>query len=184
VKLPICSLLLLVLASPAKHALTQTTIDLGQKQSHGKVVLVSLSRPAFPPIARTANVSGTVKVLVTVYKDGKTEASVLEGHPLLREAALESAGSSRFECNACDSPAQYALTYSFHRTEKGSCCDGWNAPTEITQEPESTDAQGRRQTEIVISAEHRWLCDPPVTLGPARVRSWRCGYLWRCGGPK
>jgi Gram-negative bacterial TonB protein C-terminal len=146
----------------------------------GKAVLVSLSRPSFSPLAKAANVSGTVRVLVTVQPDGATTAIVQDGHPLLKQAAVESANQSRFECRKCDGPVQYSLVYLFKRTENGNCCDGVGAPSEVTQEPESTDQEGRRQTEIIISTEHFCLCDPSAEVTQSKVRSLKCLYLWRC----
>jgi Gram-negative bacterial TonB protein C-terminal len=180
VKLLKCSLLLVALASVPRHVLAQSTAPSSQRQMRGEAVLVSLSRPSFPPLARVANISGRVKVLVTVRPDGTTEVAILEGHPMLRDAALESAKSSHFECNGCDAPAMYSITYAFERTEKGTCCDGAGAPVEVTQEPERTDEQGIRQAKIVISTEHFCLCDPPATISTTRVRSWKCFYIWKC----
>ena len=42
----------------------------------GEVVLASLSKPTFSPLARQANVEGEVIVDVTVRQDGSTEATV------------------------------------------------------------------------------------------------------------
>jgi outer membrane biosynthesis protein TonB len=78
--------------------LAQTSAGSNQRQTRGEAILVSLSRPSFSPVARAANVSGQVKVLVTVHQDGTIDA-VLDGHPMLSDAALESARSSHFECN-------------------------------------------------------------------------------------
>ena len=72
--------------------------------TQGEAVLVALSEPAFPPLARMANVEGTVAVSVTVRLDGTTEASLVSGHPLLKEAALDSAEQSHFECRSCTAP--------------------------------------------------------------------------------
>ena len=46
--------------------------------------------PVFPEPARRLHVSGTVRLLGIVAKDGHIrELKVLSGHPLLRQAALE-----------------------------------------------------------------------------------------------
>lgn len=172
---------IIVVASVSTHAPAQSTVPSGQKQQLVGAVLVSLSRPSFPQLARTANVSGKVNVLVTVDQDGTTKAVVLDGPAMLREAALESARSSRFDCNRCEASAEYSMTYAFVRTERGNCCDGVSAPVEVRQEPESTDQRGMRHTEVVISTEHFCLCDPPGEIGHTRVRSFKCFYLWKCG---
>ena len=144
-----------------------------------EVVLASLSKPTFSPLARQANVEGEVVVDVTVRQDGSTEATVVKGHPLLKQAALDSAMQSRFECRACSAPLSYTLVYTFARTCEGSCCDGMGAPVKVEQEPQSYDEQGRPQTRVTISTEKICLCDPSFTV-TKKVRSMKCLYLWKC----
>jgi protein TonB len=58
---------------------------------------VSLPKPAYPPIARTAHASGTVVVQVTIDETGKViSARAISGHPLLQAAATQAAYSARF----------------------------------------------------------------------------------------
>src|SRR3954462_174129 len=53
--------------------------------------------PLYPPIARTNRIAGKVFVQVEVSADGSvTNASVVEGHPLLRKTALKAARQWRF----------------------------------------------------------------------------------------
>lgn len=78
------------------------------------VVLVKLSAPVYPPLARQASISGDVEVKLTIRQDGTiVSAEVLTGHGMLKQAALESAQKSRFECRRCTTPIDYRLTYSF-----------------------------------------------------------------------
>jgi len=59
--------------------------------------LVSITNPVYPELAREAGVEGTVHVKVLVSEEGFVlEAFVLEGLPLLDEAALEAARSALF----------------------------------------------------------------------------------------
>lgn len=118
--------------------------------TNGEVILVSLSRPTFSPLARQANVEGEVVVNVTVHQDGSTEATVVKGHPLLKQGALESAMRSRFECRACSASLSYTLVYTFKRTSEGSCCDGLGAPVKVEQDPQSL----RRARATAISCHH------------------------------
>ncbi|HKQ93057.1 MAG TPA: energy transducer TonB [Blastocatellia bacterium] len=54
--------------------------------------------PIYPADAKAARVEGPVRIHVIVSKDGKvTEASFIDGHPLLREAALQAARQWEFE---------------------------------------------------------------------------------------
>lgn len=147
--------------------------------SQGQAVLVALSKPTFPPMARIANVEGTIILSVTIRPDGMSEASFVSGPPLLKQAALDSATQSRFECRLCDAPLSYSLVYNFKRTSEGNCCDGVGAPVRVEQEPQSQDERGQPQTVITVSTERICLCDPSGTI-TKRVRSLKCFYLWKC----
>jgi periplasmic protein TonB len=58
---------------------------------------ISLPKPPYPPIARTARASGTVTVQVTIDENGNViSASAVSGHPLLRAAAVSAARGARF----------------------------------------------------------------------------------------
>lgn len=46
--------------------------------------------PEYPPLARQARISGVVRLIGTISKDGKIEnLQVVSGHPLLAHAAIE-----------------------------------------------------------------------------------------------
>ena len=58
---------------------------------------VSLPRPAYPPIARAAHVSGTVTVRVIIDTDGSViAAAAIDGHPLLQSVSVAAARNARF----------------------------------------------------------------------------------------
>lgn len=58
---------------------------------------ISLPKPPYPPIAKTARASGTVTVQVTIDENGNViSASAVSGHPLLRAAAVSAARQARF----------------------------------------------------------------------------------------
>ena len=177
--IPQMALLLVTVAVLGARSLTQQNPPAQSGAAKGEVVLTSLSKPAFSPLARQANVEGDVIVDIVVRQDGSTEATVVKGHPLLKQAALDSAMQSRFECRMCSAPLSYTLVYTFTRTSEGSCCDGMGAPVKVEQEPQSYDERGRPQTRVTISAEKICLCDPAVTL-TKKVRSLKCLYLWKC----
>lgn len=79
----------------------------------------ALSKPAppYPPAARAARASGTVRVLVMVDGSGKVvQAHAITGHPLLRPAAVEAAKQARFAPVLVDGKATEVagmLTYNF-----------------------------------------------------------------------
>jgi len=53
-------------------------------------VVITLPPPVYPELARQAQVDGTVLVLALVGKDGRVkDARIVEGHPMLNEAALD-----------------------------------------------------------------------------------------------
>lgn len=58
---------------------------------------ISLPRPAYPEIARTAGASGTVVVQVVIDEEGNViSADAISGHPLLQGAATEAARNAKF----------------------------------------------------------------------------------------
>ena len=175
----IALLLVAVAVLEARSLAQQPPLPVQSDATKGEVVLASLSKPTFSPLARQANVEGDVIVDVTVRQDGSTEATIVKGHPLLKQAALYSAMQSRFECRMCSAPLSYRLVYTFKRTSEGNCCDGMGAPVKVEQEPQSYNERGRQQTRVTISAEKICLCDPSFTV-TKEVRSLKCLYLWKC----
>jgi len=74
----------------------------GEQQSVSTDILnknaIQRASPNYPPLARTARVSGTVRVEVVVDEGGKVvSAHAVSGHPLLQEAAVEAAQKWRFK---------------------------------------------------------------------------------------
>ena len=58
---------------------------------------LKLATPAYPAIARSAHASGTVRVHILIDLDGNVAAAeIVDGHPLLRPAALQAARESKF----------------------------------------------------------------------------------------
>jgi TonB family protein len=57
--------------------------------------------PMYPELARRMSISGTVKVQITVDKNGAVKSSKLVGgHPILAQAALDAVRKWRFETGA------------------------------------------------------------------------------------
>ncbi len=55
-------------------------------------------QPAYPELARRMQISGTVKIEVTVAPNGSVkEARIVGGHPVLANAALDAAKKWRFD---------------------------------------------------------------------------------------
>lgn len=97
-------------------------------------LLIRLVRPAYPPLAWEAGVTGDVTIEILIRQDGTVgSAEVVNGHsrvlpnfqippdpslpstmvmyPLLRKAALDSALQLRFKCANCE--RSYLVTYTF-----------------------------------------------------------------------
>ncbi|HMG74374.1 MAG TPA: TonB family protein [Pyrinomonadaceae bacterium] len=87
-----------------RHEGILTMVDEQSAESDKKITkgvingrAIELVQPTYPAIARAAHASGPVSVLVIIDKDGKVMAAqIIDGHPLLRAAALKAARASRF----------------------------------------------------------------------------------------
>src|SRR5256885_757490 len=96
----------------------------------GEAVLVKLAPPTYPPLARQTRISGDVQLLVEVRQDGNVAAaSVIQGHPLLAPAALESAKNSKFECRNCSEEGlSYRLVFTFETSIEPEPCSDEKPP--------------------------------------------------------
>jgi protein TonB len=55
------------------------------------------TQPVYPPIARATRVQGQVQIEVVIDVDGSViQATMIDGHPLLRQSALEAAQHWKF----------------------------------------------------------------------------------------
>ena len=61
-------------------------------------------QPSYPDLARKMNITGVVKIEVTVLPNGNVkEARIVGGHPVLATAALDAAKKWRFEPASAES---------------------------------------------------------------------------------
>ena len=87
--------------------------------------------PVYSPIARQARIQGAVRVDVTVDPDGVPgNVTAMEGHPILREYAVEAIKQWRF-CFQAKSPRKISLILKFEL--EGTTSD-W-APTYVAFDP-------------------------------------------------
>jgi len=144
--------------------------DSPSEMSKGSVVMVSLFSPTYPPLARTASITGDVEVKLGIRKDGSIESAVaVSGHPMLTQAALNSAQQSRFECRGCEgevTPQSLIYSFQFVAGPDWPCPEGTGV--HVTQS----------QNRVTVVAEPA-LVHP--YFGSFRVRSAKCLYLWACG---
>ena len=69
--------------------------------------------PAYPELARRMNISGTVKVLVTVSPNGSLkETKVVGGNPILVNAAMDALKKWKFETSDSDSSGTVEFKFS------------------------------------------------------------------------
>ena len=145
------------------------------------IVLTKLFPPKYPPLARQARITGDVELTIEVTGDGSVQsATAVRGHPLLKQAALDSAQESQFDCRGCgETPTSYSLIYTFQLVGENGCC---------TSEGDSTDKPNEHFPRVIQSLNHVTLvdqpvciCDPAFTIDRRRARSAKCLYLWKCG---
>lgn len=175
-----CALVLPLLGVGALWFGANQTSAQGSQTSQGQVVLSKLAPPAYPPLARAANVSGDVEIVVRIRQDGTIEsAEVAGGHPLLKEAALDSARQSEFECHQCgEAPTPYSVLYTFGFTTQRPCCALQEAPAPASSKLHAGITQS--QNRITILTDPFCICDPP-DFSVKKVRSAKCLFLWHCG---
>ena len=149
--------------------------------SQAGVVLTKLVGPIYSPLARQTRISGDVALQLSIRQDGSVESAVVEsGHPLLQQAALDSAQHSEFECRKCtDTVTLYRMRYTFQLVGSTSCC----TTTEVSGKNKEQDLPYPRVTQsqnhVTVADQTICICDPAPDSW--KVRSIKCLYLWRCG---
>jgi TonB family protein len=85
------------LISSASKAQSQSSIP------QFEATATKLSDPVYPPLARQARIQGAVRLNLHLHNDGTVQsAEVMDGHPMLIVAAMESAKKSQFDCGGCE----------------------------------------------------------------------------------
>ena len=133
------------------------------------ISVIKFVAPVYPHIARTARIQGEVRVLVEIAPDGSAKsATVIEGHPMLTQAAADSVKQWKFGCQRCDPPLHHVVTISFTLPLSAASTCLWSQGQCI--EP----ALPSRVTVAAFPAE--------VTIDDAwpLKRSLRCLFLYRC----
>lgn len=139
-------------------------------QTKGEIVMIGLFNPSYPPLARQANITGDVELKLEIRRDGSVQsATIVSGHPMLTQAALDSAKRSNFECRGGeDAVTVGSVTFSF----RIAASPGWPCPE--TSGPRVIQSGN----QVTVSAEPA-LVHP--YFGYTRARSAKCIYLWACG---
>jgi TonB family protein len=167
-RLPTIALIVaLISATGTLLAQSSANSDAGKDQ----VTLTELFPPAYPPLARQARISGDVQLELKIRQDGSVDSlEVVNGHPLLAPAALDSAKQSHFHCTNCSkSLTSYRLVYSFQLVGAEDCCSA----TQVALPKAS-----QLENHVTLFARPMCICDPSGTI--TKVRSLKCLYLWHC----
>jgi TonB family protein len=145
------------------------------------VILSKLSPPVYPPLARQTRIAGDVDLTLSVRPDGSVESAVvISGHPLLQQAALESARQSKFECPKCgEGTTSYRLIYTFQLAGSADCCKADEASSDKNGPTQLFPHVTQVQNHVTVIDQPTCICDPAIDR--TKVRSLRCLYLWRCG---
>jgi TonB family protein len=107
-------MLLVVLAMGVNVGVT----GLQGQDAQGEIVRRAKSKvqAVYPDLARKMNITGTVKVEVTVAPNGSVkDAKVVGGHPLLANAALDAVRKWRFEPAAMESSGVVDFKFEPHK---------------------------------------------------------------------
>lgn len=81
----------------------------------GKRKVRSSVQPVYPPEARQLNLSGKVKIEAIIAADGHViSTTVIGGHPLLVNAAVEALKKWRFEPAAQETTGVYIFEFNSH----------------------------------------------------------------------
>jgi protein TonB len=92
---------------------TPSSLSAQQDQSESKRKMLIKITPTYPRLARSMNISGTVKLDAVVGPDGNVKSvSVTGGHPLLGQAAVEAIRKSKWEPSPRET--HELITVNFH----------------------------------------------------------------------
>ena len=167
----------IVLTGSPIRSLSQSNTSAGTTRA--EVVLTKLADPLYPPLARQTQITGDVELMLEIKADGSVKsANVANGHPLLKQAALDSAQRSQFECRNCgDGEESYRLIYSFRLGPTRYCTDTSDSP-KGNQQQETYPRVIQSRNHVTVVDQAVGTCDLAGSV--SKVRSWKCLYLWRC----
>src|SRR5580704_3396883 len=168
-RLPTIALIVSLVSAGTLLAQSPPNPDAGKNQ----LILTELFPPAYPPLARQTRITGDVQLELKIRQDGSVDSiEAVSGHPLLTQAALDSAKQSHFRCTNCnESLTSYRLVYTFQFFDTEHCCSA-------TQPDLPKPSQS--ENHVTVFARPLCICDPTGTITQIRVRSIKCLYLWHC----
>ena len=143
----VCCILLSSFAFEGTECVAQ--VRNGQGIATISAVPLKILAPAYPRLAQQARIAGDVNLILTIGKLGQVESvDVLDGHPMLREVAIESARRSLFACPDCkDHSASYSLRYRFQISPLSP-----ERACSMTSEPDPPVELNLAEHEVTVSA--------------------------------
>ena len=159
-------------------SLDRNRADFAQEASHGNVSVVKLFPPVYPPLAKQARIAGDVQLTLAVRPGGTiNSATVVSGHPLLKQAALDSAQHAQFACEKCgDKERSVQMAYSFQLGPAVYCAQA-SDHQDSSKEEEPYPHITQTANHITVVDEPAGPCDPAAE----KVRAIKCLYLSKCG---
>jgi len=102
------------------------------------ICLCRFVAPLYTPAARQSQIQGTVRLRVTLRDDGSPDDinALEEGHPLLRESAVDALKKWQF-CRSAGLAREHELVITFKFELDGNATDSW-FPTEVRFERPAT----------------------------------------------
>ena len=162
--------------------LALASVAVAQSLPEPSVIVNKLSPPVYPKLALQARIATAVVLDVTVRPDGSVDSvAVFSGHPMLNDAAKESASKTTFQCKDCREPStSYRMTYQF---ELGDAvyCKGIDANGYGIYDASAETQVSQSQDTIFVLGHPSGTCDPSGTISYLKFRSAKCLYLWHCG---
>lgn len=158
------------------------SVGIAQNLPKPTVAVSRLSPPIYPKLALQARIATTAVLDVTVRPVGSVgSVALFSGHPMLNDAAVESAKKTVFDCKDCREPStSYRMTYLFELGDalycKGIDANGYGV-YDVSPDTEVSQSQG----VITVRGRPYATCDPAERISFAMFRSAKCLYLWRCG---
>jgi TonB family protein len=125
--------------------------------------------PAYPQMARVANINGAVTLEFTIARDGTVDVQKSAGHPMLVHASVESLKLSKLACDNCGKvAARFSVVFEFKI-----------ATSECGNSSVSSRALLENSNHVTVTIDRYCFIDPAPEL-TKKVRSVRCLYLWKC----
>jgi TonB family protein len=164
---------LLAVCAISLASLAQTPNSEGASQP--RLIIARLPHASYPPIALAARVSGNVTLSLTLRHDGSVKsATVTDGPPMLRDAALALVHQTAFQCDGCTNAMtnfHFKVRFEFAKLANSLQC-GESDP--------SYPRIARSGDSMTITDRPMGVCADPGTIEPVRVRSIKCLFLWKC----